>query len=249
MVRTLTWLALDDLTDSINACMPNANRSNIYRTLVHFDINKVPQERKQQASIFKEYEPGYLHIDVTYLPKLAGKRQYLFVAIDRTTRMLYFEIYNNKTAANAVDFLNQCKGFYPFTISHILTDNGLEFTDRFVTKDKQVSGKHKFDKLCSLSEIEHRLTKPATPKTNGMVERVNGTIKNATVKAMTYQNIDEMKQDLNKFLIFYNFNRRHGGLRKEISARTPYEALKYWYNLKPDLFIREPDMFRSMVFE
>ncbi len=248
-MRTLTWLALDDLTDSINACMPNANRSNIYRTLVHFDINKVPQERKQQASIFKEYEPGYLHIDVTYLPKLAGKRQYLFVAIDRATRMLYFEIYNNKTAANAVDFLNQCKGFYPFTISHILTDNGLEFTDRFVTKDKQVSGKHKFDKLCSLSEIEHRLTKPATPKTNGMVERVNGTIKNATVKAMTYQNIDEMKQDLNKFLIFYNFNRRHSGLRKEIKVRTPYEALKYWYNLKPDLFIREPDMFRSMVFE
>ena len=46
------------------------------------------------------------------------------------------------------------------------------------------TGKHKFDKLCSLSEIEHRLTKPATPKTNGMVERVNGTIKNATVKAM-----------------------------------------------------------------
>jgi hypothetical protein len=44
---------------------------------------------------------------------------------------------------------------------------------------------------------------------------VNGTIKNATVKAITYQNIDEMKQDLNKFLIFYNFNRGHGGLRKE----------------------------------
>jgi transposase InsO family protein len=62
-------------------------------------------------------------------------------------------------------------------------------TDKFVTKDKQVSGKHKFDKLCSRSEIEHRLTQPATPKTNGMVERVNGTIKNATVKAIMYQNI------------------------------------------------------------
>jgi hypothetical protein len=28
---------------------------------------------------------------------------------------------------------------------------------------------------------------------------------------------------------------------KEIKVRTPYEALEYWYNLKPDLFIREPD--------
>jgi hypothetical protein len=60
-----------------------------------------------------------------------------------------------------------------------------------------------------------------------------------------------MKQDLNKFLIFYNFNRGHGGLRKEIKVKvgTPYEALEYWYNLKPDLFIRKPDMFRSVVFE
>jgi pyruvate dehydrogenase E1 component len=73
--------------------MPNANRSDVYRTLVCFGINRVPQEKKQQASTFKEYEPGYLHIDVTYLPKLAGKKQYLFVAIDRATRMLYFEIY------------------------------------------------------------------------------------------------------------------------------------------------------------
>jgi hypothetical protein len=39
-----------------------------------------------------------------------------------------------------------------------------------------------------------------TPKTNGMVERVNGTIKNTTVKATTYQNIDGMKRDLNQFI-------------------------------------------------
>jgi hypothetical protein len=32
----LTWLELDDLTDSISTSMPNANRSNVYRTLVHF---------------------------------------------------------------------------------------------------------------------------------------------------------------------------------------------------------------------
>ncbi|SEI05271.1 hypothetical protein [Bathymodiolus azoricus thioautotrophic gill symbiont] len=56
-----------------------------------------------------------------------------------------------------------------------------------------------------------------------------------------------MKRDLNQFLIFYNFNRGHGGLRKEIKVRTPYEALEYWYNLKPDLFIREPDMFWSVM--
>jgi hypothetical protein len=35
---------------------------------------------------------------------------------------------------------HNCKDFYPFTITHILTDNGLEFADKFVTKDKQGSG-------------------------------------------------------------------------------------------------------------
>ena len=68
----------------------------------------------------------------------------------------------------------------------MLTDNGLEFTDRFVAKGKKVSGNHKFDKWCAKEDIDHRLTAPRTPKTNGMVERVNGTIKNATVKCTTF---------------------------------------------------------------
>jgi hypothetical protein len=41
-----------------------------------------------------------------------------------------------------------------------------------------------------------------------------------------------------KYEFFYNFNRGHGGLRKEIKVRTPYEALEYWYNLKPDFVIK-----------
>lgn len=69
VVRTLAWMELDDLTDTIIDVIPNANRSNIYRTLKAFDINRVPQEQKAKAKKFKEYEPGYLHIDVTYLPR------------------------------------------------------------------------------------------------------------------------------------------------------------------------------------
>jgi hypothetical protein len=123
VVRTLTWIELDDLVDSVLPSIPKANRSNIYRTLRAFDINRVPEEKKEQAKKFKEYEPGYLHIDVTYLPKLEGIKYYLYVAIDRATRLMYFKVYKNKTARNAVDFLNQCKSYFPFYISHVLTDN------------------------------------------------------------------------------------------------------------------------------
>ena len=78
VVRTMTWMELDDLTDTIVDIIPNANRSNIYRTLKAFDINRVPQEQKEKAKKFKEYEPGYLHIDVTYLPKFNKQKFYLF---------------------------------------------------------------------------------------------------------------------------------------------------------------------------
>jgi len=78
----------------------------------------------------------------------------------------------------------------------MLTDNGLEFTDRFVAKGKKVSGNHKFDKWCAKEDIDHRLTAPRTPKTNGMVERVNGTIKNATVKCTTYSCLEKMTKNL-----------------------------------------------------
>jgi len=72
VVRTLAWMELDDLVDCVSQNIPKANRSNVYSTLRAFGINRVPQEQKEHAKKFKEYKPGFLHIDVTYLPKLDG---------------------------------------------------------------------------------------------------------------------------------------------------------------------------------
>ncbi|MDQ7032940.1 MAG: integrase core domain-containing protein [Desulfonauticus sp.] len=248
VVRTLTWMELDDLTDTMMDTIPNANRSSVYRTLKEFEINKVPEEQKARAKKFKEYEPGYLHIDVTYLPKFEKQKYYLFVAIDRATRLLYYKVYENKTADNATAFLKECKEYFPFYITHILTDNGLEFTDKWARGKGFVSGNHKFDVECKEDDIEHRLTAPYTPQTNGMVERVNGTIKNATIKAEEYDTIDDVKKDLNKFLIHYNFNRRHGSLANELKVRTPFEAVQSWFKIKPEIFKILPNVFQDIAF-
>jgi len=58
-------------------------------------------------------------------------------------------VYEHKTADNAVDFIKECKEFYPFKLEYILTDNGLEFTDKFGRGNKQASGNHRFDKECN----------------------------------------------------------------------------------------------------
>jgi len=67
------------IVDIVSSSIPKANRSNVYRTLKAFNINTVPVEQKAKAKKLKEYEPGFLHIDVTYLPKLDTQKYYLFL--------------------------------------------------------------------------------------------------------------------------------------------------------------------------
>jgi transposase-like protein len=234
-LRKSNWIKLDEIVDILTASNDNYNRSNIYRALCNNGINVIPQEKKDEAKKFKEYSPGFIHIDVTYLPKLKGDKKYLFVAIDRATRLLFYKIYSNKNAICSNKFLKEYKEFFPMVISHILTDNGGEF------KNKE------FKNNCKNNDIEFRNTRPYTPKTNGMVERVNGIIKNPTIKSKKYEDYKELETDLNKFLIYYNFNRRHGSLKKELNVRTPFDALEKWYKLDPDLFRVNPEEFRNMA--
>lgn len=248
-VRTATWWPLDEIVEMIYPQDVKAMRSAVYRVFKTNDINTIPQKEKEKAKKFKEYEPGYLHLDVTYLPKINGIKYYLYVVIDRATRALYYKIYEKKTAVNTQDFILEVKDLLPFNITHILTDNGLEFTNKLLKskKGKYCTKPSLLDEFCTENNIEHRLTKPATPKTNGMVERVNGTIKNGTIKRNQYQNIEELETDLKAFLIAYNSIRRHGGLRKELNVKTPFQALDKWYEINPELFFVKPDEFKNKI--
>ena len=175
------------------------------------------------------------------MPKIEEKKYYLFVAIDRATRTLYYKIYNAKTSTNAEHFMLQCLNFFPFGITHVLSDNGLEFTNKLIKNKKGefCTKPSKLDLVCEKEGVEHRLTKPGIPKTNGMVEKANDIIKQKTGKITDYQNLQEMNNDMMKFLIFYNLYRRHGSLRKELKVKTPFNAVEKWRELDPDIF-KEP---------
>jgi transposase-like protein len=248
-IRSSTWLPLDEILDMVSTDENPISRSSTYRLFVKEKINTVPQEKKDKAHKFKAYEPGYLHIDVTYLPKFNGLNSYLYVAIDRATRLMYFAVYQNKTAENAQIFMDNCLDFFPFLITHVLTDNGLEFTNRLIMSKKGnlCTKPSLLDVKCKKNNIDHRLTKPSSPKTNGMVERVNGTIKTNTILKNEYQNTVEMNKDLIAFLCFYNLYRRHGSLRKELKVKTPLNAVKKWYDLKPEIFREKPEILHQKL--
>ncbi len=99
---------------------------------------------------FKSYEPGYVHMDVKYLPQMQDEssRRYLFVAIDRATRWVFVQLKANKTAASAHAFLKALHKACPLRITKLLTDNGKEFTDRLcASREREPSGNHEFDQL------------------------------------------------------------------------------------------------------
>lgn len=66
------------------------------------------------------------------------------VVSDDCAQLIFFKVYTNKTADNAVHFLDHCKLYFPFYISYVLTDNGAEFTDRFTSRKNKPSGNHSF---------------------------------------------------------------------------------------------------------
>ena len=248
-IRKSSWLPLDDVFDTLTLQNPSISRSAVYRCFVKNGINKVPEIQKEKAKTFKAYEPGYLHIDVTYMPKFNKVGSYLYVSIDRATRTMYYKIYDHKTTQNTEYFFEECTAFFPFKITHILTDNGFEFTNRFIkSKTGNLCAKPSLlDIKCEENNIKHRCTQPSTPKTNGMVERLNGTIKNNTILKNKYENKTNLINDLQEFLRFYILYRRHGSLKKELNVKTPFQAVEKWYQLKPELFILTPIQFKNKI--
>ena len=80
-----------------------------------------------------------------------------------------------------------------------------------------------------------------------MVERANGIIKTNTVAKIEFKNVKEMNQELIKFLIHYNTERRHGSLRKELKVKTPCNAVEKWYEIKPEIFNTKPNAFKNKI--
>lgn len=256
-LRRMLLLPLDDLLAITREFLcADVSRSGLDRCLRRHGVGNLnalkPAAPKQSHKPFKSYMPGYLHVDIKYLPQMADERgrRYLFVAIDRATRWVFIAIKSNKTAASARSFLNALHKACPIKITRLLTDNGKEFTDRlFASRERQPSGRHEFDLLCKALEIEHRLTRPRTPQTNGMVERFNGRISDV-LNTHRFNSALELEQTVLRYVALYN----HELPQSALKSKTPLQAMKDWHHSHPHLFIKRPydrpgyDNYRSLEY-
>jgi len=232
--RRHTLLPLDDCLYSLQPTIPHLTRSSLHRCLQRHGISRLPDVDgdKRPKKKFKRYPIGYIHIDIAEVRTQEGKLR-LFVAIDRTSKFTYVELHEKAGKMVAAQFLRNFINVLPYKIHTILTDNGIQFTNRKMDK---MAGWHIFDRVCDENDIEHRLTKIAHPWTNGQVERMNRTIKEATVKRYYYDNHDQLRSHLSDFINAYNYAKR----LKTLKGLTPYEYICQIWTKEPKRFTVNP---------
>jgi transposase InsO family protein len=214
-LRRATGFPLDDLTFVVAHFLPHLDRDNVYRILKAAGLSRRPAAAtpERAAAKFKEYELGFVHMDVKHLPKLrtAGgewRKRYLFVAIDRRSRSVHLAVKDDETEASARAFLKEALAAFPFRITHLLTDRGSCFT---------AEG---FETACREFGVEHRKTRPYTPRTNGMAERFNGRVQRE-VLGITVAGHGDLERLLVGFNSAYNARRQ-----RVLDGRSPEAVVR-----------------------
>ena len=97
-------------------------------TLAELARQDAGDDSKPRHKPFKDYEPGFVHIDIKHLPQMPDEEQkrYLYVAIDRATRWVYLEIRRSQSAKDARAFMKRVEEKAPFKIQTVLTDNDID---------------------------------------------------------------------------------------------------------------------------
>jgi integrase-like protein len=93
-------------------------------------------------------------------------------------------------------------------------------------------GPHIFDRVCLEHGTEHRLTKPYHPWTDGQAERMNRAVKEATVRAFHYDDLESLKAHVLGLLTAYNFAKH----LKALKWKTPFQSSCDAWKSNPSAF-------------
>ena len=145
--------------------------------------------------------PGFIQMDsiVVYV----NREKHLFMSvIDIYTKFAYVAYVKTLSSKTAVTVFKDFMSTVPTPIHSIQTDNGSEFLAYF----------HSF---LEEKEIRHQFIYPRMCKINGVVERFNRTIQEECIRRSDeiYYDIPAFKQQLTKYLYWYNYKRPHGALQ------------------------------------
>ena len=237
--RKHTLLPLDDCLYALQPTIPHLTRSSLHRCLERHGIGRLPdlEGDRPAKKKFKAYPIGFFHLDIAEVQTAQGKL-HLFVAVDRTSKFAFVKLVEQATRVTASDFLLALIAAVPYRIHTVLTDNGIQFRfpPRYANGPTARYMTHMFAMRCRENGIEHRFTRVNHPWTNGQVERMNRTIKEATVQRYHYDTHEQLRRHLGDFVNAYNFGRR----LKTLKGLTPYEFICKTWTSQPKRFTLNP---------
>lgn len=207
--------------------------STVHRAIVRLGL-LTEKAKPEPAQRYEHVRPGgLLHIDIKKLGRLGavpghrvtGDRrsnnrlstkghgwEYLHVALDDCTRLVYCEILDSEAQAAATGFL--LRAFRWFTeqgirAERLLTDNGSCFRAR------------RYARYCRRLRLKHIFTRPYRPQTNGKVERWIRTVLAEALYLEVFHSGSDRLAALHRYVLYYNDQRPHLGL----SGSTPRHRL------------------------
>lgn len=179
--------------------------------------------------------PGYLLSQDTFMVgTLKGLgRVYLQAVVDTYGSFAFGKLYTSKRPETAVEALyDRVIPFYEaqgLKVEHLLTDNGREYCGRPMV--------HPYQIFLEFNDIAHRRTQVARPRTNGFVERFNRTVLDEffreTFRNKFYASLEELQNDLDSWLYYYNYERPHRGYRN--LGRRPIETIELGKTIKEQM--------------
>ena len=181
-------------------------------------------EKKKETHIQADYPGDLFCQDTFYVGTIKGLgRIYQQTGIDAYSSFGFAKVYTNKKDDSAIDFVKTkvmpVYKMFHIRLDRILTDNGKEYTTHWV------NGKHDYETFLASCGIAHSRIKPRCPKSNGMVERFNRTLLEEFYQIVmlkkVYTSLDQLQDDLDKFIYYYNFKRTNQGYR--LRGKIPYQ--------------------------
>lgn len=158
-----------------------------------------------------DYPGQRVQIDVKVVPKTCRKgdfpeeKLYQYTAIDEYTRLRFLKAYKEQSTFSSADFLTCAVGFYKkhgIIIKCVQTDNGFEFTNRFIPSRKTLFSL--FETTATCLGIEHKLIKPYTPRHNGKVERSHREDQKRFYSHHSFFSFEDFEKQLNAYRIRSN---------------------------------------------
>jgi len=203
----------------------HVGHSSVHRVLLRHGRNRL---RQPAPRVFRRYEksrPGeLLHLDLKYLYRWPNSsREYAYAAVDDFSREAVTSIRSQRSSQDAAAFLERVVSTLPYRVEAIMTDNDLIFSMRRAYYSQRETF---FQQSCRSLGIQHWLTSPHRPQTNGKVERFFRTLDEECLLICDPGCSELRIRDVEQFVWYYNHQRPHLSLRglTPVQRRQSYFA-------------------------